>query len=60
VIVLIPVAHCAAVKNHRVIEERAVAVGRRGKLLYEVREHLDVVLVDQREIIHVGFHVGVM
>jgi hypothetical protein len=36
-IVLVAVAHAAAVENHRVIKQGAVAIGRRGELVDEVR-----------------------
>ena len=44
--VLIRIAHAAAVEDQRVIEQRAVAVGRRVQLLQELGEQLDVVGVD--------------
>ena len=46
VVVDVAVAQAAAVENHRVIEQRAVAVVRVAHSLQEVAEQLDVVLVD--------------
>jgi hypothetical protein len=60
VIVLVAVAHAAAVKDERVIEQRAVAVGRRLQLVEEVGQHLHVIAVDDREAIHLRARVGVM
>ena len=52
-VVLVAVAQAAAVEHHRVIEQRAVAVGRRLQLLEEVAEHLHVIAVDHGELVHV-------
>ena len=41
----------AAVHEHHVVEQRAVAVGRRPQLLQEVREHLHVQRVDLGELL---------
>ena len=53
VIVLIAVAHAAAVEDHGMIEQRAVAVCGRTQFLDEVRQQAGVVAVDQGELIHV-------
>jgi len=60
VIVLIPVAHAASIKNHRMIQQGAVAVVCRSEFVDEVGQHGDVVFVDHREIVHVGLVVGVV
>ena len=60
VVVLVAVTHAAAVENHRVIEQRSVAVLGGGELVDEVGEHGDVVLVDQGEVVHVRFVVGMV
>src|SRR5688500_197302 len=60
VVVLVAVAQAAAVQHHRVVEQVAVAVGRRLQPLEEVGEHLHVVAVDDRELIHVLAIVRVM
>src|SRR5437867_8808540 len=44
--VLVPVAHAAAVEERRVIQEVAVAVGRRPEPLEEAGEELQMVRVD--------------
>ena len=46
VVVHVRVAHAAAVQVERMVQQRAVAVRRRGQLLQEVAEQRDVVLVD--------------
>ena len=46
VIVRVAVAHVAAVEQHRVVEQRAVAVGRVLQLLQELAELRDVVGLD--------------
>ena len=54
VIVLVSVAHAAAVQHNGVIEEIAVAIRRCLQLVDEVRQHLDMITVDQRESVHLG------
>ena len=49
VIVLVAVAHAASVQHDRVVEQIPIAVGRRLQLVDEVRQHLDVITVDQGE-----------
>src|SRR4029453_9627537 len=44
----VSVTHTAAVSDHRVVEQRAVAVGRRTQLFDELRKELDVKQVDLR------------
>ena len=46
--VLVAVAEAAAVDDHRVVEQRPVAIGRGFQLLQKVREALDVEAVDLR------------
>src|SRR5215468_12474565 len=60
VIVLIAVAHAAAVENHRMVEQIAVAVRRLRQFFDEVSEHLYVVFVDHRERIHIRLDISVM
>src|SRR5262245_33545355 len=60
VVVLVPVAHAASIENHRMVEERAIAIGCRRELVDEIGEHRYVILVDQREIVHVRFRVRVV
>src|ERR1043166_8676638 len=52
VIVRVAVAHVAAVQDHRVVEQRAVAVGRVLQPIEEMLEEPDVVGLD----LHVLFH----
>ena len=49
--VLIRVAHVAAINNQRMIQQRSVAVGRSGKFVYEIRQHLHVILIDLRKLV---------
>ena len=51
VVVPVAVAHVRAVHEQRVIEQRAVAVGRRRELLDEVREALHVIRLDPHELV---------
>src|SRR5688572_3795142 len=52
-IVLVAVAHVAAVQEDRVVEDRSgVAVGNLHELRHEVREHLCVVALDHHELFH--------
>ena len=46
VVVLISVAHTAAIKKQRMIQQCTVAVSRLGQFFDEIRQHLDVVLID--------------
>src|SRR5580658_7673102 len=48
---LIGVSHVAAIENQRMIQQRAVAVGCLCHAVDEVGEHLDVILVDLRELL---------
>ncbi len=47
---LVAFAHAAAVQDHRVIEQRSVAVGRGRELVQELREQRDVTGVELDEI----------
>ena len=49
-VVRVAVPHARAVDDRRVIEQRAIAVLRRGHLLEEAREHLHVERVDLRQL----------
>ena len=60
VIVLIAIAHAAAVEDRGMVQQIAVAIGRLLELVEKVRKHLDVIAVDQREFIHIGADVGVV
>jgi hypothetical protein len=50
VIVLVAVAHAAAVEHDRVIQQVAIAIRRRAQLFEEVPEHLHVITVDERAV----------
>ena len=51
--VLVRIAHAAAVHQHRVVEQRAVAVGRGLQPIEEPPEQLDVIGVDARHLLDV-------
>ena len=51
-VVLVTVAQAAAVEDHRVIEQRAVAVGCGAQLVEERRQQAHVVTVEHRVLIH--------
>jgi hypothetical protein len=51
VLVLIAVREPAAVHDHRIVEQCAVAVSDRLELLEQVDELLDVILVDLRDLL---------
>ena len=60
VVVHVRVAHAAAVEVQRVVEERSVAVLRRGELAEELGEEGDVELVDLRKLGDLGRVVAVV
>jgi hypothetical protein len=48
--VLVGVPHVAAVEHQRLIQQRAVAVLLRREPVHQVRHHLDVILIDLRQL----------
>ncbi len=52
VIMLIAIAHAAAVEDHGMIEQRAVAVFGRTQFLNEIGQQAGVIAIDQSELIH--------
>ena len=58
--VLVGIAHVGAVENQRMIQQRAVAVGRVLQLVDEIRQALHVILVDVRVTLDVLRIFGVM
>src|ERR1700688_462554 len=60
VIVLVAVAHAAAVEDQRVFLQIAVTIGCSAKLFEEIRQQARMVTVDECKLIHAGAVIGVV
>src|SRR6516162_4018811 len=56
----VAVAHVGAVEQHRIVQERAFAVGRGGELLDEIPEPLHVIALDLHQLLEPVEVIGMM